>query len=208
MNRQSPLYVMVFMVVLASVFGFGVSFVNYATLPVLEKNEKLHRNRIMAKAFMLDVQDISAEAYERAVKEKIETINIKKPGAGEHTVYRNRNNGETGFIFTGFGFWDRITGIMVLDPELKKIVNIQFLEQHETPGLGARIEEQWFTEQFRGVAVKWDDPSGSAIVIGKKSSGPNSVDAITGASQTSMALMGILNRGLADFRKFHDMKEK
>ena len=38
------------------------------------------------------------------------------------------------------GFWDRIEAVVVLTPDLTQVLNIQFMDQKETPGLGARIE--------------------------------------------------------------------
>ena len=85
------------------------------------------------------------------------------------------------------------------------MINIQFLEQKETPGLGARIEEPWFTDQFKGLTIAWDKPVEERVIIGASADpkAKNRVDAITGASQTSLALMKSLNRELERFRKVY-----
>lgn len=97
---------------------------------------------------------------------------------------------------------------MTLSSDMSKVINIQFLDQKETPGLGARIEEGWFTDQFKGVLIAWDQPSDKRIIVGPapNPNAKNRVDAITGATQTSLALMRFFNSELESFRKA--MKEQ
>jgi len=203
MNKTSSGYILIFMVIIAICFGFGVSFVHYATLDILEKNEALHRNRVLCRAFLLDVTEDTPEAYEKAIEHSIESTEV----AGDGRVWQIYTRGDSephnvGFTFSGLGFWDRIDGIVVLSPDLRKMVHVQFLEQKETPGLGARIEESWFTDQFKGLPIAWEASVEKRVIIGPATDpkAENRVDAITGASQTSLALMKSLNRELDLFR--------
>ncbi len=209
MNKSSPAYILGFMLVISIVFGTGVAFVHYATQDLLAEKEALHRNRIIARAFKLKVENESAQAYEQALERTIEISDVTYQGR-TWTVYRRIGEGSNniGFRFTGLGFWDRIYGVIVLTPDLEEIVNIQFLEHKETPGLGARIEEPWFTGQFEGLRIAWDAPINQRIIIGPspRPDAVNQVDAITGASQTSLALMNILNEELAAFRELYEEK--
>ncbi len=203
MNKQSPVYVLGFTVVLSLVFGLGVAAVHYATQGLLEKNQALHRNRIIAKAFMLDVDAETPSAYLDAVTNKIRIDTLAGDGSRRFIVFKNTETGDIGFQFGGMGFWDRIEGIAVLEPSLQEFVNVQFLEQKETPGLGARIEEQVFTEQFKGLEIAWN--AAREIVIDQsESDADNHVDAITGATQTSIALMNLMNEELEAFRNTWD----
>lgn len=187
------------MAAICLVFGTGISIVNYATQGLLARNEAKHRNRILSRAFELDVEGTSAEAYQQAVDQHLVASDI----AGR-AVYRRIPPGREsiGFDFGGMGFWGPIEGIIVLTPDLQQVLNIQFYEHQETPGLGARIEETWFTDQFKGLRVDWDHPRGSLIVVGASPdpAPQNRVDAITGATQTSMALGRFLNDELARIR--------
>jgi Na+-transporting NADH:ubiquinone oxidoreductase subunit C len=63
------------------------------------------------------------------------------------------------------------------------IKGLAFTEQNETPGLGGRIEEDWYKEQFKGTTL-----SGS-LSYGEETG----LDAITGATSTSNAVLKILN---------------
>lgn len=203
MNKKSAAYIIGFMIVICMVFGTGVSVVYNATRDMLEKNKKFHRNRIICQAFLLRVSDDSAEAYAEAISKHIEIKSITD-GNRIRNVYRriDPENPELGFDFGGMGFWDRIDGIIVFTQNLEKIINIQFFDHKETPGLGARIEEKWFTDQFKGVRIAWNKDVPDRVIIGRATGAKadNRVDAITGATQTSMALKRFLNAELERIR--------
>lgn len=206
MNKSSPTYILFFIIAICFVFGMGISTVHYATQNILTRNESLHRNRMICLAFGLAVGGPRAEDYERAIAAAITHDIIKVPGSErifevyEHPVPSGKH---VGFIFSGMGFWDAIKGILVLTADLEAIAGIQFLEQKETPGLGARIEEKAFTDQFKNLSIDWRAPLERRIVIGPYSESrlKNRVDAITGATQTSLALMKFLNSELELFKK-------
>jgi Na+-transporting NADH:ubiquinone oxidoreductase subunit C len=202
MKKDSPAFVVGFIALLCVVFGTGVAAMHYATQGMLAKNEALHSNRVLCRAFLLP-DGGSAEELQRVVAERLSVDSLTGADGRRIPLYRDRTTGAVGFAFSGMGFWDRIEGIVVMTPDLARIVNIQFLRQSETPGLGARIEEQQFTDRFKGLAIAWDRPTGERVMIGgSTATGTGSrVDAITGATQTSMALMRSLNAELARFRQ-------
>jgi Na+-transporting NADH:ubiquinone oxidoreductase subunit C len=203
MNKKSAAYIIGFMIVICVVFGTGVSVVHNATQDMLEKNKRFHRNRIICQAFLLRVSDESAKAYAEAISKHIRIKGITE-GNRIRNVYRriDPENPAIGYDFSGMGFWDRIDGIIVFTQDLEKIINIQFFDQKETPGLGARIEEKWFTDQFKGVRIAWNKDVSDRVLIGRATGAKpdNRVDAITGATQTSMALKRFLNAELERIR--------
>jgi Na+-transporting NADH:ubiquinone oxidoreductase subunit C len=203
MNKKSAAYIIGFMIVICGVFGTGVSVVHNATQDMLEKNKRFHRNRIICRAFLLPVSDDSAKAYAQAISEHIEIKGITD-GNRIRNFYRRMDpeHPAVGFDFSGMGFWDRIDGIIVFTQNLEKIINIQFFDHKETPGLGARIEEKWFTDQFKGVRIAWNKDVSDRVIIGRATGAKpdNQVDAITGATQTSMALKRFLNSELERIR--------
>ncbi len=200
MNKKSPAYVLSFMAAICLVFGTGIAIVNYATQGLLVRNAAMHRNRVLCRAFELPVDGSSAEAFQQAVDQHLAAADMEG-----RSVYRRTTPGQEsiGFDFGGMGFWGPIEGIIVLSPDLRNVLNIQFYEHQETPGLGARIEEPWFTDQFKGLQIDWDNPRGNRIVVGASPDPDpqNRVDAITGATQTSMALGRFLNDELAQIRE-------
>ena len=203
MNRKSPRYVLVFMALICLVFGTAIAVVNYATLPLLKKNEVLHKNTVLCNAFLLDVPTPTADAYAKAVAEHQQPIELAD-SAGAIPAWRRTSPGAEmlGFLISGMGFWDRMDVVVVLRPDLQEIVNIQIMDQKETPGLGAFIEEKWFTDRFKNLAVDWSAANHAHIIVGPASNpnAPNRVDGVTGATQTSMALMNMMNNELARIR--------
>ena len=86
---------------------------------------------------------------------------------------------------------------MSLNNSLSKIDRLIFTSHSETPGLGARIDEKWFRDQFKGIDVSKGSSQEKFVTFrlgGKESS--NRLDAITGATITSNSVQNILNNDL------------
>jgi electron transport complex protein RnfG len=67
-----------------------------------------------------------------------------------------------------------------LNPEEEVLTGMTVLSHLETPGLGARIEEDWFKEQFKGKSIH------------DKFVAKQDIDAITGATISSNAVGSII----------------
>ena len=105
------------------------------------------------------------------------------------------------FPVGGQGFWGPIQGIAAVDPEGKKLIGLDFFKHNETPGLGGRLTEPWFQNQFKGLALHRMEGGKQSFYLkpaGTKSS-DDELDAITGATQTSKAVERFLNRELDYF---------
>ncbi len=90
----------------------------------------------------------------------------------------------------GPGFQDTIRLLYGYRPAQRLVVGMAVLESRETPGLGDKIyKDAAFVANFRALAV---DPRIVAVKKGTKSA-PNEVDAITGATISSRAVVRILN---------------
>lgn len=92
----------------------------------------------------------------------------------------------------GPGFQDTIRLLYGYLPVDRKVVGMEILASRETPGLGDKIyKDLAFVASFENLSI---DPE---IVTVKKgaSAAPNEVDAITGATISSKAVVQIINRG-------------
>ena len=90
--------------------------------------------------------------------------------------------------------WGPIRGFLALEADMRTIRGVTFHEQEETPGLGGEIASVWFQEQFKGKVIELPDGErGIHIRRGGGASGPNEVDAITGATMTSKKVEVMLN---------------
>ncbi len=106
----------------------------------------------------------------------------------EDDIYIIYKGGEkVGYAFTayGSGYGGEIEILVGLDNSFK-ISGVSIISQTETPGLGARITEDSFTDQFKGMSVN---------EIGLKSEN-GKIDAITGATISSTAVVDAIRDGM------------
>ncbi len=110
-----------------------------------------------------------------------------------------------GFPLRGKGLWGTITAFGVISANLQKMVGIDFTEQVETPGLGARITESEFKYFFRNLDLSGFTDSGSTakpvmvVKVKEKSNAEkstNTLQAITGATQTVDGVLKMINTDL------------
>lgn len=113
---------------------------------------------------------------------------------------------------TGPGFWDKIDAIIALEHDLQTIIGFRVLKHSETPGLGGRIAEDTFQDQFRGKRIFPEirivkqikdqrENTESVTRATPASKAINQVDAITGATQTSKAVERLINNSIRNFYK-------
>ena len=92
----------------------------------------------------------------------------------------------------GPGFQDTIRLLYGYLPKERRVVGMEILESRETPGLGDKIyKDAAFVANFDRLAI---DPEIVAVKKGKKTEA-HEVDAITGATISSKAVVQIINRG-------------
>jgi electron transport complex protein RnfG len=118
------------------------------------------------------------------------------PAEGPVVVYVGLDEGRrpVGIAFKadGGGFQGNV-GVMVgLDLDYLKLKGIKILDQVETPGLGNRIGEPAFEGQFRGVEIK----PRIEYIKNRKPEKPNQIQAITGATISSDAVVKNINRAV------------
>lgn len=95
----------------------------------------------------------------------------------------------------GPGLWGTISLMVGFEEDLTTFTGVAIVSQNETPGLGARIEEPWFTAQFKGKAAPF------VLVEEGTASSDNEVDAITGATRTSEYFRNLANRAASDAKR-------
>ena len=98
-------------------------------------------------------------------------------------------------VASGDGFADKIELLIGLDPEAHIIKGMYVLSQKETPELGNKIVESDFRDKFKSQSVA------KPISASKKPQGNYQIEAITGATISSVAVCNIINKGVADFKK-------
>jgi len=167
-------------------------------------DEKIRLNEeIRFKAVVLDVLGMPLEAA--GVMETFDRRVRKRP-SGDRTVYVGYGpDGETvtGYAFPagGPGFWGPIEAMAAVDRDAGSIIGVNFYRNAETPGLGARITEDWFRDQFRALPLgeRDRDKPFFRLVQPGTATDPGELDAVTGATGTSRAVETFLNREIHSF---------
>jgi electron transport complex protein RnfG len=106
-------------------------------------------------------------------------------------------------IFVGYaipaagpGFQDTIGLLYGFRPDRQLVTGMEVLESRETPGLGDKIyKDADFVASFKALLI---EPEIVVVKKGKKSR-PNEVDAITGATISSKAVVRIINETHAEW---------
>jgi Na+-transporting NADH:ubiquinone oxidoreductase subunit C len=189
------------------VFMFGLTAIASAILIVLagltrarvDANQKLSFERSVLEA----VGDMVPQGASGIEVNKIYNSHVKDTVVATDTflVYRVNDSTQSYIIpLSGAGFWDKISGVIALAPDRRTILGISFYQQNETPGLGGEIMKPYFKNQFRGkklteVGIPIElRPVGATL-------DSSSVEAITGATQTSTRLMKFVNARLDAWRR-------
>ncbi|MGC9313273.1 MAG: FMN-binding protein [Sediminispirochaetaceae bacterium] len=181
------IYPIIFMVLVTAVFISGVSGIYLSTKERVLLNESIFQKMAVLYAAGIEYpegrpQEIQA-VYEESVRE-VGSVN------GEPAYFEvELPSGAPGYVVytRGAGLWGEIVAAFGFEQDLNTITGVEFVEQNETPGLGARITEEWFKQQFRG-------KKGPFVLVEEGTADEtNELDAITGATRTSDAVLKIAN---------------
>src|SRR5690554_2971603 len=182
MNRDGYIYSIVFTFLLTAFFTAVLAITQASFLPANTRNEENVQQRAIAKVLGIEGEDLT-EVFAQQVTQQL---------VGETPVYTVYNQDGTpkghAFLLSGQGLWGSIRGYIGLSASFDQLLGIEFVEQNETPGLGGRIDEAWFKDQFSGLPVT----PGTPINYG------DGLDAITGATSSSNAVLRIVNDTLRD----------
>lgn len=103
----------------------------------------------------------------------------------------------------GYGLWDLMKGYFALDLDLNTVKGISFYEHKETPGLGARVEEDWFKQNFIGKKILENNSLVSIKVAkGQSQGGEHEVDGISGATLTGEGVTEFLLSDLTRYEPY------
>ena len=127
--------------------------------------------------------------------------------AGELHVFVAEVDGETKYVLpvTGRGLWGGLWGYIALNADKKAVFGTYFYHTSETAGLGARIGERWFQEQFNGKPLfAGDDTENIALSVVKAgaSKAETEIDGVTGATLTSDGVSAMVKDGLTAYISF------
>lgn len=141
-----------------------------------------------ARKAVLDAAGIGYTPTQAGI-EQAYLANIKESQGYYETI-----SGDTRYVIEleGPGLWGTITIMAGFESDLTTFSGLAIVSQNETPGLGARIEEPWFTAQFKGKQAPF------VLVEEGTADSTDEVDSITGATRTSEYFRNLANGAAAE----------
>lgn len=185
MRKKGFVYTLVFMIVLSAVFTFVLAAAFEAFRPSIAGHRELAEQRAVLYAFGLS-DGLSDDQVRERFQQAIQPGTFL--GEGGYTYVEAGETKGYAVPFEGSGLWGTIRGYLGVNSQRTEMTGLVFTAQNETPGLGGRIDEEWYKEQFRGVPLV----EGTPIRYGDQ----QGIDAVTGATQTSGAVLKIVNEVL------------
>lgn len=187
-------------IVLALASAVALALVQAYLGPLIEAN-KVNETRQRVPELLVGKEQAGQMAAEnRQLDITVHSLAVEKNGRKKiYSVYEARDaSGQTvGWVTkaAGQGYADLIELLLGLDAGAQTISGLFVLDQKETPGLGNKIIDQAWRDQFRG------KPAGQPLAVVKgHSAALHEIDAITGATISSRSVVDIVNTILHDLR--------
>jgi Na+-transporting NADH:ubiquinone oxidoreductase subunit C len=178
----------VFMLIITLVFISITTVIYTYTKDQIALNERLRLKEAVLYSAGIPLPDDPAEA-DRIYNERVEEVKDESGRVKFFAIREEDSSSTESFVIikTGAGLWGEITATVGFDKDLESFVGLEIIDQNETPGLGGRIGEAWFKEQFRGKTPPLETvPEGDPTDT-------NQFQAITGASYSTAAIQDIMN---------------
>lgn len=193
-----------YMFLISLFFASLVSAVKFLNEARIETNQIVKLQRIILKVLDIAIQeDISNDELARLFTAQTKSIQINQKNL--YIGYEQDGRTIRGYAVPvgGPGFWGPIEGMVGITPDAAKVLGLAFYKHNETPGLGGRITEDWFSGQFKGLPLYPIEGGQNIFYLTPEGAQkePNDLDAITGASNTSSAVEDFLNQELDYFLK-------
>lgn len=189
MKVDGTVYTLIFSFVIGFVFVFVLAFVNAGTADQISLNQELAQKRAVLNAFgieyaspeeVISTFDKQVEIFQEEAEEFYRTTVDGKPAIA-HRFLRN-------------ALWGDVMGVLAVNQDVTRTLGLEIIEHNETPGLGGRIDEPWFKEQFRNEKIENGTITVDIRSAGSGDTDPDNatVDAVSGATLTSRYMQDII----------------
>lgn len=194
--KKSFSFPILFMVLITAFFTAILAFLNYSTADVIAFNQETELRKTLLYVFNIESLSQEPKAVEEAFNKYISEGTLN----GQKVYIAKEKENIIGYAFpiSGTGLWGTVEGFAAISEDFSELLGIDFVSHSETPGLGGRISEDWFKEQFRG--LKLTETNSGNYIIYKPAPGGN-VDAIAGATLTSKSVSNFMNENIYNFIK-------
>jgi Na+-transporting NADH:ubiquinone oxidoreductase subunit C len=189
---RRSLFTIFFMFAVTLVFIAVLSLIYVLTQDTIRLNESLVVKRAVLYVAGLEVPQTGTEA-DALYRERVVEVKDEEEEVLYYEILSPSGEELRSYVVPvlGAGLWGEIESVVGVEKDLKTLTGIEFIKQNETPGLGGRITESWFKEQFRG--KRWP----LSVVPEGDPAGDQEFQAVTGATNTTNGIRDILNNRLA-----------
>jgi len=198
--KESKFYTVLFTFIISFIFIAVLAYINSVTKEKIAINSELFRIKsilnVMNISYSSDIDAYNKFKDDELIKKR--TVKRKINGE-EYSVYQSLVNNENiyAIIYNGQGLWGEISSVIAFNENIDRLKGIDFIYQNETPGLGGRIEEEWFKGQFRDEKIA--DIIKMTMSV-QKNGDPDhensSFDSISGATRTSERILSFINESI------------
>ena len=193
--KRGHLYTFIFMVVITAVLVFALAAAYEGFKPAISKNKLLQEQRAVLYSLDLD-QGLSDDQVVAVYNEKVQpaALNGLADVKGIPVLAHMEGGAPLAYAvpFDDNALWGALRGYLGVKADLSRTTGLVFTYQNETPGLGGRIDEDWYKAQFRNLPISPDTQLGYGTQEGY------TLDAITGATSTSTAVLRAVNKVLRE----------
>ena len=228
-NTNSNGYTIGFLAIMVAVVGIALASISSSLEPIIKANEKLdNRTKVLRSVIQDPDVKFTADFVNETFETKITPFLINHQGEiikDEIPLDYNFRN-ETRkpederllplYVFEdgdkkvyvlemiGLGLWDEINGFLSLQDNKRIIQGVAFDHKGETPGLGAEIVRDWFTEQFEGKTLIDENGNYTFKVYkaGKYDGSDDAVDGISGATITADGVDAMMESTVKRYQNF------
>jgi len=184
--------------VLAFVFGISLAGIQILLGPKIQENKVKETMQKIPVVVLGEKKSQKLKELGTNLQITSHKVGIKKNGNTKYYNYykaKYEDSNLAGWVVksSAQGYADKVELLVGFDPDIKKITGLFILDQKETPGLGNKIVDESWRSQFIGKAV---NKKLKVVKTGKKD--PYDIDAISGATISSVCVTNIINKTVAD----------
>jgi Na+-transporting NADH:ubiquinone oxidoreductase subunit C len=154
--KETAVYPVIFMILVTIVFVGVLAAFQKTTEARVDAHKTFVEQVTILQVFGL-VKDVkTAQPAEVALIYAQSIVPVTKPdGSLDYYLGKTAAGDTLGYAYKlyGKGLWSTIGAIAAFSPDRTRLLNLEIVDQVETPGLGARIEEPWFKGQFSNKRV-------------------------------------------------------
>ena len=191
--RETRVYPVIFMLIITIIFiGILATFYQLSLDKVTQYRE-IQLKKMVLRVFELPTKNIETDFPRYITRLELEELSYYEAKSDSILL---------GYCFpiSGSGLWGTIQALLAVTPDFGQIINLEIVNQNETPGLGGRITENWFKEQFKGKILFDNNIIRSFVLITENEIRENNeINQITGATASSKAVIDMIYKNVKKY---------